>query len=96
MTLNPEFVWGTWLLLFLCYEVYAAVNKRKGDTLSEVVWDWTGRRGVRRFAPLRRSVLGFFMGVLIGHLVWGAPVWPVIVTGIALGAVILWGIFKEK
>ena len=100
MPYNPEIVWTIWIVLFLVFELWAALDQRKGNTLSETVGDWIGvprwRRGVRKLAPLRRLVLGLFLVALLAHLVWGVSVGPVIVLGIALGAVIAWGICKEK
>jgi len=100
MPFNPEYVWGAWLLLFLIYEVGAALSKRRGDTLSENVGDWVGvkkwQRGERRFSLLRRFILLAFMVSLTAHLVWGTTVVPVIVFGALLGVVIALGILKEK
>lgn len=95
-----EYVWAFWLLQFLAYEIYAAVNKKKGDTLSENVGDWVGVKkwshSLRRWSPLRRTVLLAFMASLAAHLVWGLTVAPVIGFGAALSAIIAIGIAKEK
>ena len=95
-----EYVWGIWLLLFLSYELFAAFNKPKGDTLSEVVGDWTGlrkwRREIRQWSLGRRTVLLLFLVSLTLHLVWGTTVIPVAVLGAILACVIAIGIFKEK
>ena len=100
MPFNPEIVWGMWLLLFLVYEVGAAISSRRGDTLSENVGDWVGvpkwRRRERRFSRFRRLILFGFMVALTLHLVWGVTVGPVVVLGALLGFVIAWGIFREK
>lgn len=95
-----EALWFIWLVLFLVYEVYAALNKKKGDTLSETVGDWTGlekwRKGERRGSVARRTVLFCFLVGLTSHLVWGTTVLPVIVFGGAFFAIVGWGVFKEK
>ena len=99
MPFNPETVWVIWLGLFLFFELWAALDKRKGNTLSETIGDWIGvpkwMKGARRFAPLRRLVLGFFLVALGLHLVWGTSVVPVIGFGAVLAVVIFIGL-REK
>jgi hypothetical protein len=46
-------------LLLIGWDIYVAVNKDEGDTISEVLL-WVGSH----------PVLPFAMGVLMGHLFW--------------------------
>jgi hypothetical protein len=94
---SAALVWAGWLALFLVYEVASAIAKPKGDTLSENVWTWFGVRGRAPLAPLRRAVLGAFMGVLSCHFVFGEPggLW-VIVAGVPVGVVIAYALVFER
>jgi hypothetical protein len=95
-----EIIWGSWLVIFLFFEIKAAFNKVEGDTLSETVGDWTGvpewSETGRKFSKLRRGVLFIFLVSLTLHLVWATTVLPVIVFGAILSLIIGIGIFKEK
>lgn len=89
--MDPAVVWITWLVAFLIVEIYAALSKPGGDTLSENVWRWFGvrprpsGRRVRLAWPRRAALLAFLLS-LTGHLVFGWTVGPVI----AFGAVVAW------
>jgi hypothetical protein len=83
--MSPDVVWFGWLVLFLIYEVTAALRERGTDkrlTLSRNVWAWFDK-------AFERMALAIFMAVLTAHLVIG---WPgglaVIVTGIPVAAII--------
>lgn len=53
----------------LTYEVVALLNRKEGDTISEIHW-----RLARRY-----PVVPFGLGVLMGHLFWQASAcWPLI------------------
>jgi len=47
-------------LLLVAWDVYAATNKERGDTVSEVVLGFARRH----------PVIPFLLGVLMGHLLW--------------------------
>lgn len=55
-------VWGIAIVGLLIYEGYTLTNKRKGDTLSEGVWD---------IAP-KRPLIPFLAGLVCGHFFWQA------------------------
>lgn len=95
--MSPELVWAGWLVLFLVYEIAAAIAKPKGDTLSENVWDWFGVRSKRRWSGARRAVLALFMGVLSCHFVFGEPGGlGVILAGAPVGVVIAYALAFER
>lgn len=99
--MDPGVVWGTWIVAFLIVEVYAALAKPKGDTLSENVWRWFGVRprpdGTRvPAATLRRVVLVGFLVSLTLHLAFDVTVGPVIAFGVGMAAVIGWALVKER
>jgi hypothetical protein len=94
-----ETFWFGWLAVFLVFELVMALDGKKGGTLSETVGDWVGvkkwARSTRRFSLLRRTVLFFFLVSLSLHLVWGFTVFPVMIFGSFLAAIIIVGL-KEK
>ena len=47
-------------LLLIVWDVYAATNKERDDTISEVVLGFARRH----------PVIPFLLGVLMGHLLW--------------------------
>ena len=51
-----------WMLLggALAYEAWALANKRRGDTISEMVWT----------ATARRPLVPFALGMVAGHFFW--------------------------
>ena len=78
-------MWGGWLLLFLVYEVAAALRERGTDqrlTLSRNVWRWFDK-------AFERMALALFLAVLTAHLTLG---WPgglaVILTGAPVALII--------
>ena len=95
-----EVIWLIWLVAFLVFELKAALNKKKGDTLSETVGDWHGgpkwSKVGRKWSGARRTVLFLFLVSLTIHLVWAASVLPVIIFGAMLSFIIGVGVFKEK
>ena len=95
-----EYIWLGWLLIFLFFELKAALNKKKGDTLSETVGDWHGvpkwSKVGRKYSGARRTVLFCFLVSLTTHLVWATTVLPVIIFGALLTVIIAIGVFKEK
>lgn len=46
------------------YDTIVAVNKEKGDTISEVTLAWAQQN------PIAGVMLGIALGVVIGHLFW--------------------------
>lgn len=53
-------------LLLIVWDIYAATNKDKRDTISVVLLDFARRR----------PVLPFALGVIMGHLLWPQVVGP--------------------
>jgi len=102
--------WMIWVVLFLAYELPAAVAevyyaKRRGEhreiTLSRNVWRWTGRAKGQEWRPFRGlrsfAFAQFGVVVFVGHLAYG---WPegtgVIISGIPVGIVIIRGLYEDK
>ena len=75
MELNDAYTigWGLWGLMFLAIEGMALIDKDKGDTLSEHVWKWIGKRGYEKPTgyKVRRGALGVGLLWLIGHFFFG-------------------------
>lgn len=96
--------WLSWLVLFLLYEVPAAIAEvvyaRKGQhrqiTLSRNVWRWFGVTEWRPLRTWRRIALGVFMLTLSCHFVFSVPggAW-IIATGAPVAAVIAYAVFVE-
>jgi hypothetical protein len=99
--------WLAWLLLFLCYEIPAAIAEviydRRGTpraiTLSRNVWRWVGLAEGQQWRPyrrLRQAALFVFLQVLAFHLPFGTPggAW-VIATSIPVAGVIAYAVFVE-
>jgi hypothetical protein len=64
-----EVVWVGWLVLFLVYEIVAAVRERGTPqrlTLSRNVWTWFDTRP-------RKVILAVFLLTLTAHLTLGTP-----------------------
>lgn len=90
-----------WLIflgvVFLTYEIYAAFSKKKGDTLSENVWDWFAIKKVDApYGPFRRFVLMGFMTSLTSHFVYATPVGYVIAFGVGVVWSILYYYLVER
>lgn len=66
--------WLLWGVYFLAVEIPALLNDRKGDTLSEHIWNWFAIRRKGRAYRLRRFVLGAFMLWLSIHFMTGGLV----------------------
>jgi hypothetical protein len=83
-------------VLFLLYEVYAAVTRTKGGTLSENVWDAFGVKTPRPYSPARRAVLAAFLCTLTAHLVFGEPggLW-IVITGAPVSLVIAYSVMFD-
>jgi hypothetical protein len=60
MKLGTRTIWGALLAAGLAHEVYTVANKRRGDTLSELVWAATDSTPL---VPLA-------IGVVVGHWFW--------------------------
>ncbi len=62
-------LWGIWIALFLAIEGAAIFNKQPGDTLSEHVWKWIGKKGYAKPSgwKWRRIALGGFLAWLVAH-----------------------------
>lgn len=72
-----DVLWGAWILLFVGLEAAALVRKKRGDTLSENVWQWFSLRGdssqlSRVQAGLRFGFLAFWAWLTIHFLSGGA------------------------
>ena len=66
-------LWAIWGLLFIAIEGAAIANKQPGDTLSEHVWKWIGKKGYPKpnGYKMRRGALGVFLLWLIWHFFTG-------------------------
>lgn len=93
--MSVDVIWIGWLVLFLVYEVYAALSTPKGDTLSEATWRWFGIKGPKRH-PARRVVLAAFMLALTSHFVLGTSSAPIIGCGVLMVATIAWSVWKDR
>lgn len=65
--------WGIWALMFVAIEGQAILDKRHGDTLSEHIWKWIGKKGYEKpkWYKARRGALGAFLLWLVAHLLTG-------------------------
>lgn len=68
-------LWVAWLALFVAIEGASLANKKKGDTLSEHVWDWfsVNEKGSRK-RTIRMVGLFGFMAWLLVHFVSGGAI----------------------
>ena len=66
--------WIGWFVYFFAVEVPALLNDRKGDTLSEHIWNWFAIRRKGRAWRARRFVLGAFLLWLSIHFMTGGLV----------------------
>ena len=66
-------LWAIWGLFFLAIEGGAIMDKRPGDTLSEHVWKWIGKKGYEKPSGYkwRRGALGAFLAWLAYHFFTG-------------------------
>lgn len=66
-------LWAVWIAMFVAVEGSALFRKEKGDTLSEHVWKWIGKRGYEKPSGYkwRRGALGLFLAWLIAHFFFG-------------------------
>ncbi len=71
--LNRQWTW--WLAAFLVMELWAALTKTPGATLSERTWAWMGVRPHARLRLLRAPICGAFMLELGAHFVTGGTAW---------------------
>lgn len=53
-------IWLALLALILGYEIFTLTNRKRGDTLTEVVWE----------ASDRTPLLPFCLGMVAGHWFW--------------------------
>lgn len=51
-------------LVYICIDMFLALNKRKGDTFSEII-----RAATKKFTPLM-LMISFGFGLLCGHWWW--------------------------
>lgn len=67
--------WLLWIIAFLVWEGLALFNKKKGDTLSEHVWDWFSvKEQSSRKRTIRMVGLVGFMAWLSIHFVTGGKI----------------------
>jgi len=97
---NFQATWALWLACFLTIELWAAVNKALGDTLSERVWRWTGISPSRPSRWLRIPALALFMLELTAHFATGGQTpltggLAVVLTATPVGAVITYSLAFE-
>lgn len=62
--------WIIWILMFIAIEGKAILNSRKGDTLSEHVWNWFNIDKRESNWTGKRIALCAGLLWLIAHLVW--------------------------
>jgi len=93
-----DIYWMFWLaLIFLPYELYAAFSKKKGDTLSENVWDWFAiKKTDAKYGSLRRLTLMAFLVSLSSHFVYTTSVFWVILFGVGVAGSIVYHYAREK
>ena len=62
-------LWAIWGLFFVAIEGAALMNKEHGDTLSEHVWKFIGKKGYSLPSGYkwRRGALGVFLLWLVAH-----------------------------
>ena len=62
-------LWLLWGVFFVVIEGATLLNKEAGDTLSEHVWKWIGKRGYPKPSGYkwRRGALSVTLVWLIGH-----------------------------
>ena len=67
-------------LVFLPFEIYTVITKKRGDTFSEWVWDaFAIRNKNAKYGTLRRFILFGFLVSLVAHLVYTiSVVWTII------------------
>ena len=96
--------WLAWLLLFLAYEIPAAIaevvyarrGQRRAITLSRNVWRWFGVTEWRPYRTARRGALAAFMLTLSAHFVFASPeAWAIIATGAPVALVIGYAVLVE-
>ena len=70
---NYSALWIIWGALFFAIEGPALANKKYGDTLSEHIWKWIGKKGYQKPVGYkwRRASLALFFVWLIAHLFTG-------------------------
>lgn len=89
--------WLVWLLvIFLPFEVFMAMDKKPGGTLSENVWDWFAIKNKNaKFRHVRVMSLAGFMVALTFHFVYATSVLWVILGAIGVGASIAYHYLRE-
>ena len=60
MRINGRYVFLGIVGAALGYELWALMNRRDGDTISEIVWD----------ATTKRPLVPFALGMVAGHFFW--------------------------
>lgn len=86
-------MWVLWLACFLTMELWAAINRVEGATLSERTWAWLGIRPQEPLRMLRVPTVAVFLLELTLHFMTGG-IYPwsgglaVIVTASPLSLVI--------
>jgi hypothetical protein len=57
-------VMATGAAMWIGWDIYVAINDKKGDTISEVTLSFTRRH------PIILGLIMLALGILIGHLFW--------------------------
>jgi hypothetical protein len=63
--------WIVWLAMVAVGDVIAAVNKQRGDTLTEHVRKWCSLQGKGKLWRIRRLALALLLVYLVGHFFGG-------------------------
>lgn len=93
-----DIYWIAWLLLiFLPYELYAALSPKDGDTLSENIWDWFAiKNKAAKHGRIRRFALIGMLVTLSFHFVYQTSVVWFILFSIGGVASIAYHYLREK
>ena len=83
---RSELIWGFWLLLFLAFEIPAALHLVPWDTLSRTAW-----LDEQRFVILKTILFGFLIGLGV-HIRFGTGIWKTTLGGVVIALILnyLW------
>jgi len=73
MKLNIKYTiaWVVWILTFAIIEAVAIFDKKKGDTLSEHIWEWFDIKQTEKFYKLKRFTFVSLLVWFIFHILTG-------------------------
>ena len=93
--------WALWIAAFGVMELWAAINRVEGATLSERVWAWIGLRPRRPSRWLRVPICAVFFITLILHFVTTGAYWwsggpAIIVVAVPFFLVVTYALTFER